>query len=200
MIRLYAAQVNNVYSAPYFPYSVGCLLAYAQTFTAVQSAYEFCGFLYKKEAIEAAIAKIERPDMVAIALYIWNLAWSQQLARAIKEKWPRCVILVGGVSVYDEKTRTLDENRDFDYAIFGEGEGPFADFLIEHAKSKPEYGSVGSLIWRDGEQVVVNKRRAFVDLKALRNPYLDGVFDSIIGMERSWQTTSETNRGCPFRV
>lgn len=198
--RLYLVQVNQRYGENvYVPYSVGCVWAYARTIPAIQDAYEFCGFLYLKEPIARAVAKLDNPDLVCLSLYIWNERWSCELAKAVKARWPNCKVLVGGVSVWDESTRTLDDHPCYDFAIYGEGEGAFADFLVEHAKESPSYSACGSLVYRDEDGLArANKRRAFIELDKLRSPYLDGVFDPILPMERRWQTLAETNRGCPY--
>lgn len=203
--RLYLVQVNGRYGdqAP-LPYSVGLLWAYARTFPAVTDAYEFCGFLYLKEPWEKAAAKLDAPDLVAFSSYIWNWQWNKGMAQWIKKRWPNCVTLTGGVHVWDESQKTLEENPEFDFAIYGEGEGAFVDFLIEHAKAKPNYAKCGSLVWWDyeacpGEGVLKdNPRRSFVDLEELRSPYLDGVFDDILPLEKKWVGCQETNRGCGF--
>ena len=223
MKRLYLVQVNNRFGENcYVPLSVGLCWSYAKTFPEIASSYEMCGFLYLKEPISDAVAKLGNPDIIGVALYIWNEQWSKAFIRAVKEKWPSCTVLVGGVSVWDESPRTLADNPNYDFAIYGEGEGAFADFLREHAKEKPDYSKCGSLIWRDygGSSeplralasglkddrvasippchIVVNKRRPFTDLKEIPSPYLDGSFDSILGREGRIQALLETHRGCPY--
>ena len=199
MKRLYMAQVNNRYGENvYFPYSCGLLWAYARTFPEVQQVFDFRGFLYLKEAISKAIEKLIEPDLVCFSCYVWNWEWNKALATEIKKRWPACSIIIGGPSVWDNSAKTLMDNDWVDFAVYGEGEGSFADFLLEHAKPVPDYAKVGSLIWRS-DKVEVNQRRPFVELDKLRSPYLDGVFDDLIPLETRWQVLQETNRGCPFR-
>ena len=201
MKRLYLVQCNNRFGDNvYPPYSVGLLYSYAKTFPEIASAYEMCGFLYLKEPIRDAVARLHEPDLVAVALYIWSERWSREFILAVKRKWPACKVLVGGVSVWDESPRTLAENPEYDFAIYGEGEGAFVDFFREHVKDVPDYASCGSLVWRDEEGIKINKRIAFTDLKLLPSPYLDGSFDSILGKEGRIQALFETHRGCPTRA
>ena len=195
--RLYLVQTNGRYGENcYLPLSAGLLWAYARKFPEISDVYEACDFLYVKEPIADAVNRLQEPDLLAVSCYIWNWEWTKAFVRAVKERWPSVVVLAGGVHIYDESTRTLDENPDFDFAIYGEGEGAFAAFLREHAKSEPDYSVCGSLIWRTGNSTRVNKRIAFTDLKEIPSPYLDGVFDGIWSRERRWQPLFETNRGC----
>ena len=212
--RLYLVHVQGKYGPnQYPPFSVGCLWAYARQFSDITDAYEMVDFLYLKEPIEKAIARLDRPDIVGLAHYIWNAEWNMQFARAVKAKFPNCTIIVGGVQVHDESPRTLEECEAFDFAVYGEGEGAFADFLRAHAAADlndvffSSYQDVGSLIWRwnerininsDASEIVVNPRRDFVPLEDLRSPYLDGVFDDLWAREPRWQILQETTRGCPY--
>ena len=197
--RLYLCQANGRFGINvYVPLSAGLLWAYARQFPEIESAYEACDFLYAKEPIPDAVSRLHEPDLLAVSDYIWSAAWNRAFVRAVKERWPKCVVIVGGVNVWDESPRTLAENQDFDFAIYGEGEGAFADFLRQYASSEPDYSAVGSLVWRNGEQITVNERRAFVDLKTIPSPYLDGVFNGIWQKETRWQALQETHRGCPY--
>jgi len=199
--RLYLVQVNNRYGENvYVPYSVGLLWAYARTFKEITDAYEMVDFLYLKESIDKAVEKIEAPDLIGLSCYIWNWEWCKAFSQAIKMKWPNCVIVVGGVQVQDESPKILEEHPYFDFAIYGEGEGAFANFLKVHAldTAATSYASVKSLIYRTYNGIVVNPRREFVPLDALRSPYLDGVFDELWSREPRWQVLQETARGCPY--
>jgi len=198
--RLYLVQVNNRYGVnACLPYSVGMIYSYARTFPEVVGAYEMSGFLYAKEPINKAVDRLDRPDLVMISLYIWNYVWSQAFAKEVKYRFPKCIVLVGGVHVWENIPRTLIENPQFDFAIYGEGEASAVEFLLEHSKEVPEYSRCPNLIWRVNGDIAVNPRGPLVDVSKLRSPYLDGVFDSILPLERSWTGSSETNRGCPYR-
>jgi putative methyltransferase len=197
--RVYLIQCNNRYGDNvYLPYSVGLCWAYAATFPIVQEHYELAGFVYIKEDVRLAALKLRDPDLVAIACYIWNWQWSLAFASEVKRRWPKCMVLVGGVQVQDESSIVLKEHSQLDFAIYGEGEGAFKDLLCALAAG-PDFDpyTVGSLVWRYDQNIVVNPRRAFVDLNELRSPYLDGTFDSILNDGWKWQTAQETNRGCP---
>lgn len=200
--RLYLCHAQGRYGDnTYIPLSVGVLWAYAQTFPEITDAYEMIDFLYLKESIEKAVSRLVEPNVLALAHYIWNAEWNKALARAVKAKWPNCTILVGGVQVQDESPKILEENPYFDFAIYGEGEGAFVDFLQAHSQppSEIQYVGVGSLIYRTHSGIVTNARRAFVDLAELRSPYLDGVFDELWKREPRWQILHETSRGCVYQ-
>ncbi len=206
--RLYIAAVNTRYGRNVFlPLTAGLLWSYARQFPEITNAYALAGILYLKEPIADALARLDRPDVLALSSYIWSHEWNRAFARAVKEKWPECTTIVGGIQVPDESPRILEENPQFDFAIYGEGEGAFADFLKIHASADRNYNNVGSLIWvgaecSDGPLVHVNPRRVETPIDTIPSPYLEGVFDDIVkeGKQRgyTWNLLQETNRGCPY--
>lgn len=208
--RLYFAAVNNRYGDNVFlPYAAGLMWAYAKQFPEIANAYEMCGMLYLKEPIAQAVARLDEPDVLALSSYIWNHEWNKAFARAVKERWPGCTILVGGVQVPENSPRILEECEAFDFAIYGEGEGAFADFLREHAKyfAVRDFSTIGSLVYRDirvSDSIrvftLVNPRRDETPIDTIPSPYLEGLFDEIIASrpDLRFQALQETNRGCPY--
>lgn len=192
--RLYLCQTNNKFGdSVYLPYSVGALWAYARTIPEVAEKVELCGFIYLKESIAQAVTRLDRPEILAISTYIWNWAWSREFATAVKEKWPGCRVLVGGVMVPDEDPTFLEQHPMFDLAIYGEGEIAFSDLL-----RGANYKHVGNLIYRDASGVRVNPRAPLANLDELPSPYLSGVFDDLLPEQPKWQVVQETHRGCPY--
>lgn len=211
--RLYIAAANNRYGQNVFlPYAAGLMWAYARQFPEITDAYELghgpgTGLLFLKEPVERAADRLESPDVLALSSYIWNHQWNKALAREVKRRWPNCTILVGGVQVPDASPRILEENPEFDFAIYGEGEGAFADFLKALDRwDTAEWGweqsfdSVGSLVWwRDKFKIIVNPRRAEVPIEDIPSPYLEGLFDDLVQLPFKFQALQESNRGCPYQ-
>jgi radical SAM superfamily enzyme YgiQ (UPF0313 family) len=199
--RLYIAAVNNRYGNNVFlPYAAGLMWAYARQFPEIAEAYDLAGMLYLKEPVERVVERLEAPDVVAFSSYIWNHEYNKQLARAVKARWPRCATIVGGVQIVDDWQAV----QDFDFAIYGEGEGAFADFLRARAGAE-NYAEVGSLIMALDVGVTpmpafANPRRAEVPLETIPSPYLEGLFDEIVASrpDLQFQALQETNRGCPY--
>lgn len=70
-----------------------------------------------------------QPDIVAMAVYIWNKEESLKLLAMIHEVLPQCIIVVGGPEVSFDAKVLLEQNSFVDYVVQGEGEEVFADFL-----------------------------------------------------------------------
>lgn len=195
MRRAYLAQVQNRYGGnAYLPYSAGLMWAYAASHDDVREEWELGGFLYQKESIDRALSRIEDPDLLALSCYVWNFRWQLELARAVKEKWPKCVVLAGGVHV-EENSTSIVQGSAIDMGIYGEGEGAFLEVLRNFDPS-----TIDSLIYKcsDHPGGYRNRRHGQVPVDELRSPYLDGVFDDILKEQPRWQFLQETNRGCPY--
>ena len=83
------------------PASLGTLWAYLSTKNHIFQHLELQGFLVKHEdSVLTLLDEIETaPDVVLVSLYMWNKARSNKLTKAIKEKYPECIIIVGGNEV-----------------------------------------------------------------------------------------------------
>ncbi len=197
-LRLALSQVNNSYGSGVFqiPLAVGDLWAYARQFPEIKSEWEDPIFLYKKESISKALARLgdPLPDLIGFSDYVWNSRSNHQLAKAIKEKSPSTTILFGGVNVPDKPHEVgyYEKHLYIDFAIHGEGEEAFACFLRECTGSR-NWSQVPNLSNREFQN-----ERKFVALDKLRSPYLDGVFSSILNLEERFNALHETNRGCPY--
>jgi putative methyltransferase len=183
----------------FLPLTAGLMWGYARKFPEIADDYQLAGILYLKEPIRDAIGQMEKPDVVAFSHYIWNAEWNRALARAIKARWPRCATIVGGVQVASGSSKTLATEVSFDFAISGEGEKPFADFLRTHGSGEPDYERCSSLIWRSSDGIRVNARGADLSVDEIPSPYLDGLFDQFVRDPRfTWNALAESNRGCPY--
>ncbi len=95
------------------------------------------------------------------------------IAGAIKAADPRIIIFVGGPHITAIPKDTFQRYAAFDYGIAGEGETAFPDLLawVEEGRVSRE---VENAIFREGEKVVVNPRRPFIeDLDGLPFPAYD---------------------------
>ena len=66
MKNVYFVLANISYGkALYFPYASGCLAAYAWADEEIRGAYTLAGFIYKRDDIDVALAKLKDPAVVA---------------------------------------------------------------------------------------------------------------------------------------
>jgi len=197
--NIYFVQVGFEFDeSVYLPCAAGALIAYAKTDVQINETYRFVEIIYKREKLDAVLARLEKPYMVAFSCAVWNMEYNKALARRVKEKFPDCIILFGGHSV--SETGTLLESEYYiDILMFGEGEQPFAALL----RSLPggDLRQVSNIAFRGADGVTVKtSREQYADISTYPSPYLSGVFDEIIAQnpDTSFLSVLETNRGCPY--
>ncbi len=198
MKTIYFAQPNSKYgNSIYFPYAAGTLLAYAFTDPVIQKEYSFGGFVYKRDDIEATVAKMDEPYLVAFSCYVWNYEYNKALAAAIKQKWRKCIIVFGGHQIFENCDAVTKDY--IDILQFGEGEEIFRQLLRTLCEGgNPE--SIPNIMYRrDGKAVFTPK--ALVSIPDRVSPYLEGWFDPLLDSEKDmvFSAILETNRGCPNR-
>lgn len=210
--KIWLTQINNTYGKGCFlPYSVGLLQAYALTFPEIRDAYEFKGFFYLREPIEDMIARMDSPDVFGASCYIWNNRITLALAKAVKEKWPNCLIVLGGPHVPNRSEGYFIEHPYVDILVHGEGEETFAEVLKKYTLAKwyssdskeafPWMDTVGiSYSTLDSTRRTIKNpdRQRMIDLDRIPSPYLTGTFDNIEWGKWDYHASNETHRGCPF--
>ena len=143
MKNLYMAQPNSQYgNSVYFPYAAGSLVAYAFEDEQVKSEYEFKNFFYKRQNIDKAVGTMENPFIVGFSCYVWNYEYNKIFAKAIKEKYPRCVIVFGGHQVNADSD--VCDLEYVDYVLLGEGEESFRLLLLSAVPPVSEMRSSGA--------------------------------------------------------
>ena len=146
------------------------------------------------------------PDIVGITAMTVMISAAAEIAKAIKEHSPKITTILGGVHVTAEPIETLKRYPYFDFAIIGEGEIVFTEFLETIRKEKrPDI--IGSLVWRENgrrEEINVNPRRAFFKgLDEFPPPAFDlvpNLFNhyrlSVFGTKKFKSVGLVTSRGC----
>ena len=128
------------------------------------------------------------PETVGVSFMSNGYKESYTLIDEIKTKLGVTVI-IGGAHPSTLREKVLEECG-ADYAVYGEGEFTMLEFLEQ--KAPPE---IKGLVWRDGENIVVNPpREPLLDLDSL--PFPDhGMFKlDRYGRKR---ISLNTSRGCP---
>jgi len=144
------------------------------------------------QGLVAAIAQRE-PAVVGFTCYLWNIDRTLWIARQLKQRDPRVIIVLGGPEITPDNQWVLADEA-VDYAAIGEGEQTFRDLLAGLAAgSGPVRGVPG--LWSRAEQTRPAFRQPISPLDLISSPYLEGILDAA-----DQQTLLlETTRGCVFK-
>lgn len=200
-IKLGMVQINNSFSGQnYLPYSLGFLQGYAQRYLKSRDEFEFLLPLYKRIPVETAVERLLRADMVFFSTYVWNIRFSLEIAKKVKQRKGDSIIVFGGHQVPNSVEPFLRNNPFVDIACHGEGEISFLSILENCIMG--DWDKVPSISYIDGDNRLVQNPRCerISDLSTIPSPYLDGVFDQLMEAypNEQWIILWETNRGCPF--
>lgn len=198
LVQVDILRKTPVFTTTYLPYGVAALWAYAKQSALVNEQFALQELVFMREPIADVVARMHEPFLVGFSCYIWNTEYNKALAKAIKSRWPGCLILFGGHNVPPGHAMLQDEPY-IDFLIHGEGEIPMQRLLEELAQDNPNFAAAPGLVYRNGDSLVANAPKAAETVENFPSPYLTGVFDSIIAKHPNiqWCTVWETNRGCP---
>ncbi|OGP90800.1 MAG: hypothetical protein A2157_04940 [Deltaproteobacteria bacterium RBG_16_47_11] len=134
----------------------------------------------------------EKPDIVGMSCYLWNLERSLYLGRTIKNDLPECTVVLGGPEIASDNDFLL-EHGDFDIGVVGEGEEVWRHLL----QSFPDVSHTPCLLLREkGRRYhFTGNGKDRTPLRPWASPFLRGVLDSQPGGVL-WL---ETVRGCVYR-
>ncbi len=199
MKKVYFIQVGFAFAkSVYLPYATGTIVAYCKNRPEITSEYEFPEIIFRRDDIDTVVREISNPYIAAFSTYVWNVEFNKALAKAIKEKYPECIIVFGGHSVSD-RMEFLDEEY-IDILTLGEGEEVTAN-LLTALKNGGDLSSCNGIAYKDenGNKVLCEPNCPQT-VENYPSPYLTGVFDSIIqrNPDLMFDTIIETNRGCPY--
>jgi putative methyltransferase len=187
----------------YLPLVSGILRAYAELDETVQEHYEFQPFLFLRRRPELLLDSIDAPDVVCMSTSMWNEQLNLRLAELIKDRYPECLIVMGGPHVPHHAADYFASHRFVDIGVRGEGERVFVEILKRFTDSR-EFSDIPNISWRNLEtdECVRNDGEYPLekDLDVYPSPYVEGLFDDLFDQypEMDFQTIIETNRGCPF--
>ncbi len=183
----------------YLPYTAGVLVASAFQSETVREKCCFKEFIFYRENIENVVSRLIAPGFMGFSCYSWNSEYNKKLAKAVKDKFPDCLIVFGGHDVPDD-FELLKENSFIDVLCHGEGEETIRNLLEAYSLDKT-FESVANISYKITEGQYSRTASAPQLTLDYPSPYLEGWFDDIIKNhpDTTFNATMETSRGCSHR-
>ena len=210
--NLYFVEVNSVYSGMEkklkLPYSTGLIKTWCLQNKTIEDNYDFPDWICHRDSIDEIFDRIVNPSVVGFSCFTWNWKFNKLLAKRIKNKYPKCLIVFGGKE--PPNAAWLRQNpewiRDYPYVdiiVHTEGEVSFEEILIEHLNDNPDYTHIGGCTINHKDSHTITPPRArIVDLTESPSPYLSGIFDEVYqkykDMDFMFSAVIESARGCPY--
>jgi len=183
------------------PLSSGLLRCHVEQHFFLKREIEWGNFLYSTEyGVDNLVDTIQKPDVLGLSCYTWNINRNLKIARMVKERYPDCLIVFGGPEI-SERPPEFDS---VDLMVMGEGELPFTQILNEYLYGGENWDSIYNVHYRDGDKFIFKDFDNSLFLKSptrTTSPWINGYFDFIVDeMAKSGRQVVgivETNRGCP---
>ena len=152
---------------------------------------------YRAQSDEDLVGRIRDfdPFIIGFSVKTATAREGARLACLAAEAVPQATLVVGGAHVTLCAKEYLTEETVFHYAVMGEAEESFLEFARTLRDRLPVTGNNG-IVWRDGDEVVINAWAPPSDLSTL--PYPN--FDVIDGFNwDGFRYPIVTSRGCPYK-
>ncbi len=201
MKNIYFFQVSDAFSSRtdqiYLPYAVGTLAAAAWADPETARYWELKKIIYRRDDPEVIAAELDNPAIAAFSNYVWNFEHNLQTARAIKNRFPDCLMVFGGHNVPPDG-RLLEQYPFIDVLIFGEGEEVFRSLLLSQMHGE-SLKTVPNIAYRSDGTTVFSPKAPICGTD-YPSPYAMGIFDDILkeNPDTRFSAILETNRGCPY--
>ncbi|MDF2636094.1 MAG: hypothetical protein K0R78_2968 [Pelosinus sp.] len=135
----------------------------------------------------------EKPDIVGLSCYIWNIDMTLKLAGLLKKVLPEVVIVLGGPEVSYDPFDVMKTNSFIDYVVQGEGEDTLKALLTALASNTPIHNIEG-LSFRQKEEIVVGTPQIIANVNTILFPYCESDMEKL----KDKIIYYESARGCPF--
>ncbi len=137
---------------------------------------------------------VQKPKIIGLACYIWNIDLTLALAAMLKQVMPESIIVLGGPEVSYDPAEVLRANNAVDFVVQGEGEEVLLQ-LLTALQGSGEIAAISGLSWREKGQVYTNGcPQQVASLDSLPFPYSDKDLSEL----KEKIVYYESSRGCPF--
>lgn len=188
---------------PRLNYIGASLRAYAETNNLVKENYNFAHLWDCRPGAEEVLDKLNNPFLFAFSCYVFNFEWSMHIAKAVKTRYPSCLIVAGGPHVPNIPNDFFKKYPFVDFIVHGEGEITFQNILLEYLKLLPSPANIKGISYHKSQEPITNesgdKLPKIIDTpSAWTSGYLDAAIEEYRERGDPIDVLWETNRGCPF--
>jgi len=129
-------------------------------------------------------------DKILISTYIWNKEYVFKLIKEFKKIKADTQIILGGPEVSYKSIELMEENKDIDIIIQGEGEETALELF-----TKENLADIEGIVYRENKKIIsTGERKPLCDLDKIPFPYTDEELK-----EKGKILYYESSRGCPFK-
>ena len=200
---IYIAQFGTGTNINLLPLGAGQLYSRLKQDNKLCDKFELGEIIFRRPEDPAAWAdQLSDVFVIGFSAFMWTVKISLRSAKAVKDRFPNALVIIGGPSIpkdCDYYEDFMRENSYIDVICVDEGEEVFLSLCHHQAEGK-DFSKIPGIIYRDSKDQIQRTAPDILSLDTLPSPYLDGTFDQLYEKYRDefsgiiW----ETNRGCPY--
>lgn len=195
MKNLYALQLSNFYPTANLPQAIASLLSYVFTDEEINKNIILKKVFWENETVNEIVINVTNPDIIIASCYIWNWERTYSAIAILKERFPNCLIIIGGPQPKHEKI-WASQHPEIDIIVTYYGEITLLNILKHYINNKT-LRNIPGILTKDYKNPNNQKQ---LNLNDIPSPYLNGFFDKLISEAKSKEIRAifESNRGCPY--
>ena len=207
MHNLYLFELSDIFDKQvYLPYSSGVVWSYIKEDPRIKKKYILKDWFYYRDDSENIIKKIKDPQILLFSCFMWNWNLNCEIAKTIKQKYPKCLIIYGGQHqpLADRSEGFFKKYPYVDVLIHGEGEETVKDIFLKFAKGNSNLKDVSGITLNvNKKEYKTLPRKRLEGIYNTPSPYLDGSYDFLVEKNKNdknlrFHATVESARGCPY--
>ncbi len=184
-------------SSVYFPYAIGSIASYVWNDKEIADEYNLDKVFFLRDDVSVVVDSLEEPFLIGFSNYIWNFEYNKKLAKTIKQKYPKTIVVFGGPQI-SENANLLNEYSFIDILILYEGEVAFKKLLKSYLEDG-DLSRINNISFRNSDDKIITTNFEVYSVDDFPSPYESGFFDRLCRENPNINFTPliETNRGCP---
>ncbi|HMG24241.1 MAG TPA: cobalamin-dependent protein, partial [Kofleriaceae bacterium] len=192
--------------SPYYPYMWGVLKSYCEVVAGITDELRWLDPIYLRSEDHAREIEDHAQggpvDVLGLSCYIWNWDYQVELARAMKQRNPDCLVVAGGPHPEYKDREFFRNHPEIDIVVLRDGEIPFSRILRRRLEGERGFDDIPGLVLRDSEGNPRSTGAAEVPQSFPYSPWIvQTAFYERLAAERGpgfHSAVWETNRGCPY--
>lgn len=187
---------NNHEATVYLPVIYGILKNYYHYNGNHANSFNWLSPIYKKEYSLPE----EQVDVLGLSCYAWNASINYEIARLVKERNPKSIVIAGGPEVDYKNPNFFKLHPYVDAILIQDGEISFTQILDKIANNDYNFNNILGVMTRTNKLVSLPMKPtnfAGVISEYTIDEY-NSICQNIIDKNHKIAFTLETDRGCPY--
>jgi len=132
MKNILISNPTKLNSRIYLPYIWGLLKTATEQDIELKRGFNWLPPIFKRKNVDEYLDeyKDHRIDVLGLSCYLWNVEFNYKLAKAVKERSPRCLVIAGGPEVVN------DGHNFIDVIVYGAGETSWVNALKSYLNNE----------------------------------------------------------------